>query len=175
MTLNDAFEGPSIQSTQFVQRGSLILLAVTASLLVMFRSHNGIVLGALLLLGTLVVPTGFVLMRRIKDKSRQRATEDLLLMQTRTFLQNQKPARKFVPAVGAEETDIEILARAIDGQRLPIQGFRKYGGIAFPAPLGEPVVFDALPRRYAIRGLCNRRFVHLAAMMPKPAPIPDRN
>jgi hypothetical protein len=172
MTLNDAFEGPSIKSTQFVQKGSLILLAVAASLMLTFRRHNGIVLGGVLLLGTLLVPVGYVLVRRMKDKVRQRETEDLLMMQTRTFLQGEEPVRESAPAVQPEETDIQILARAIDGQKLPIQAFRHYDGVARLAPLGEPVVFDALPRRYAVRSLCDRRFAHLADTLPEPVSLP---
>jgi proteasome lid subunit RPN8/RPN11 len=173
MTLNDAFQGYSIRSTQLVQRGSLLLLAVTASLMLAFRRHNGIMLGVVLALGTVVVPTGYVLGRRMLEKVRQRETEDRLMMQTRTYLQNQEPARVASAApAGEAESDIEILARAIDGRKLPIADFRKFHGIASLLPVGDPVVFDALPRRYAIRSLYDRRFADLAATLPEPASLP---
>jgi proteasome lid subunit RPN8/RPN11 len=39
-------------------------------------------------------------------------------------------------------------------------------------PEGEPVVFDALPRRYAVRSLYERRFADLAASLPRPVKLP---
>ena len=176
MTLNDAFQGHSIKPTQLMQKGSLLLLAVTASLILTFRRHNGIMLGVVLALGTVVVPAGYVLARRVIDKVRQRETEDRLMMHTRTYLQNQEPARVGSAALAgkgpAVESGIEILARAIDGRKLPTQDFRKFHGIASPLPVGDPVVFDALPRWYAIRSLYERRFADLAATLPKPASLP---
>src|ERR1035441_4591949 len=172
MTLNDAFEGRSIKSTQFVQRGSLLLLAVAASLMLAFQRHSGFTLGVVLAFGTVVVPVGYVVARRMIEKVRQRETEDRLLMQTRTYLQNQEPARGPASTGRAEESDIEILARAIDGRKLPMQDFRKCDKIASRLPLGDPVVFDALPRRYAIRSLCDRRFADLAAKLAEPASLP---
>jgi hypothetical protein len=173
MTLNDTFEGYSVKSTQLVQRSSLLVLAVTASLMLAFRRHNGIMLGVVLALGTVVVPTGYLLGRRMLERVRQRETEDRLMMQTRTYLQNQEPVRvaSATPA-GKTESDIEILARAIDGRKLPIQDFRKFHGIAWLLPVGDPVVFDALPRRYAVRSLYDRRFADLAATLPEPASLP---
>jgi proteasome lid subunit RPN8/RPN11 len=175
MTLNDAIEGNSLKATQFVQMGSLLLLAVAASLVLAFRHRGGISLGIVLALGTVVIPAGYVTARRMIAKVQQRETEDRLLMQTRTYLQNEEPVSATpVKAVKVEETDIEILARAIDGSKLPTQDFRQYEGVAALFPGGEPVVFDALPRRYAIRSLYERRFADLAATLPKPASLPLR-
>jgi hypothetical protein len=172
MTLNDAFEEHSIKSTQFVQRGSLLLLAVAASLMLAFRRHNGLTLGIVLALVALVVPAGYVLSRRMIEKARNRETETRLMMHTRTFLENQEPVRASAAGTRNVESDIEILARAIDGQKLPLQEFRRYGGMAWRQPIGDPVVFDAFPRRYAIRSLCDRRFADLAARLPEPATVP---
>jgi hypothetical protein len=166
MTLADALEGRSIKPNDLMQKGSLLLLAVAASLMLVFRRHHEIVLGVLLVLGTVVVPAGYVVARRMLDKTRQRETEDRLMLHTRTYLQNQEPVR------GRVESDIEILARAIDGRKLPTQDFRKCEESASLLPDGEPAVFDALPRRYAIRTLCERRFADLAAKLPAPASVP---
>jgi hypothetical protein len=89
-------------------------------------------------------------------------------------LQNEEPVRAAIPSRAAAESDIEILARAIDGRKLAIQDFRKVRGSASPLPVGDPVVFDALPRLYATRSLCDRRFADLVAMLPKPASLPLR-
>jgi proteasome lid subunit RPN8/RPN11 len=163
MTLSDAFEGNSVRTTQLMQKGSLLLLAVAASLILAFRRHYGIVLIVVLALGTVVVPAGYLLARRMRDKVRQRETEDQLMAHTRTFLRNQEPMREKV------ESEIEMLARTIDGRKLLAQDFRKIHVIPALLPVGDPVVFDALPRRYAIRSLYERRFADLAATQPHPA------
>jgi hypothetical protein len=50
------------------------------------------------------------------EKVRQRQMEDRLMVQTRTYLHNQEPARVASAApAGKAESGIEILARAIDG------------------------------------------------------------
>jgi|HubBroStandDraft_1064217.scaffolds.fasta_scaffold00638_14 proteasome lid subunit RPN8/RPN11 len=169
MTLNDAFEGHSLKTSQFVQKGSLLLLAVLASLILAFRRHNEITLSVLLALSVVVGPAVYLLSRRMVDKVRQRETEQRLMVHTRTYLRNEKPVRPVSPA---QESDIEILARAIDGRRLPAQGFRTFQVNAAPLPVGDPVVFDALPRRYAIRSLYERRFADLATALPKPVSLP---
>ena len=110
-----------------------------------------------------VVPAGYLLARRMRDKVRQRETEDQLMAHTRTFLRNQEPMREKV------ESEIEMLARTIDGRKLLAQDFRKIHVIPALLPVGDPVVFDALPRRYAIRSLYERRFADLAATLPQPA------
>jgi len=161
MTLDDAFQEHSIKSTQLMQWGSLLLLAVTASLMLAFGRPNGVVLGVVLALSTVVVPAAYVLARRMLEKARQRETEDRLMMHTRTYLQSQEPAR----LAGAA-------ARAIDGRKLPMQDFRKYDGIASLLPVGDPVVFDALPRRYAMGSLYGRRFADRAATLPEPVSVP---
>ena len=169
MTLNDAFEGHSLKTTQLMQKGSWLLLALAASLILAFRRHNGIALAVVLALATVVGPAVYVMARRMVEKVRQRETEERLMMHTRTFLQNEEPVR---PLPLAEESDIEILARAIDGSRLPTQDFRKFAGVASLLPFGDPVVFDALPRRYAIRSLYERRFADLATSLPRPVALP---
>src|ERR1022692_1036220 len=53
---------------------------------------------------------------RMLEKVRQRQMEDRLMVQTRTYLHNQEPARVASAApAGKAESGIEILARAIDG------------------------------------------------------------
>ena len=160
MTLNDAFEGHSIKSTQLMENAAWLLLPVAASLILAFAIHNGILLSLVLVLGTLVIPVVCVLTRRRTENARQRETEDLLMMNIRTYLQNQEPARAV--------SDIEFLARAIDGRRLPTEDFRKVDEIASLVPVGYPV-FDASPRPYAIRSLYERRFADLAMTLLAPA------
>jgi proteasome lid subunit RPN8/RPN11 len=168
MTLNDAFEGHSLKTTQIMQKGSLLLLAIMASLILAFRRHNGITVGIVLAISTVVAPAVYVLAKRMVEKVRQRETEDQLLLQTRSYLQNVEPVRPVTPK---EESDLELLARAIDGRKLPTQGFQIHH-IASLLPAGDPVVFDALPRRYAIRGLYERRFADLASTLPRPVSLP---
>ncbi len=170
MTLNDAFQGHSLKTTQFMQKGSLLVLAVAATLILAFGRHDGKMMGVVLALATVVVPAVSVLARRMVDKVRQRETEERLLMQTRTYLQTEEPANLRTGTEG--ESDIEILARAIDGRKLPMEDFRNFDCVASLLPVGEPVVFDALPRRYAVRSLYERRFADLAATLPKPAILP---
>ena len=67
MTLNDAFQGNSLKTTQLLQKGSLLLLAVAASLLLAFRSHNGIAIGIVLAIATVAVPTVSVIARRMAE------------------------------------------------------------------------------------------------------------
>jgi hypothetical protein len=169
MTLSDALEGNSLKTTQLMQKGLWLLLAVSASLILAFRPQNGITLAVVLAMATLVGPAVYVVARRTVDKVRQRETEERLLTQTRTYLQNERPVRPFV---APPESDIEILARAIDGRRLPMQDFRSFAGNTFLPPFGDPVVFGALARRYAIRGVCERRFANLATTLPKPVALP---
>ena len=174
MTLNDAFQGHSLKTTQLIQKGSLLVLAVAATWILAFRRHDGTMMGVVLALATVVVPAVYVLARRMVDKVRQRETEERLLMQTRSYLQTEEPASVIgVPGMPlAGESDIEILARAIDGRKLPMGDFRNFDCVASLLPVGEPVVFDALPRRYAVRSLYERRFADLAATLPKPAILP---
>jgi len=176
MTLNVTFQRQSLKTTtQLMQMGWLVLVAAVASLLLAFRHQNGIMLGVVLALATLVVPAGFVLGRRMVEKVRQRETEDRLMTNTRTYLQSQMPARGATDAANkgpAAESDIEILARNIDGRRLPMQDFRKSNGIAVIVPVGEAVVFDALPHQYSSRGFLDRRLAQAAAMLPMPASVP---
>jgi hypothetical protein len=166
MTSSDAIEEHSVRSTQLIQKGSLLLLAVASCLILAFRRHNGIELIIVLVLGTVVVPAGMVLARRMRDKARQRETEDHLMAHTRTFLRNQEPMRD------RAESEIEIRARSIDGRKLPAQDFRKVHVVPAPMPVAEPVVFAAMPRRYAIRSVYEQRFADLAATLPQPASVP---
>ncbi len=170
MTLNDAFEGQSPRTSQLMQKG-LFAVALTASLLLAFRYHSMVMLASALLIATVVVPTALVLVGRMRVKVQQQETEDMLMMHTRTYLQNVEPAR--IPAKTPKlETDIELLARAIDGRKLPTQSFRDFPATPAPLPDGEPVVFDALPRRYAVRSLYERRFADLASTLPRPSSLP---
>ncbi len=176
MTLNDAFEGHSIKTTHLMQKGSLLALAVAATLILAFGRRNGFMVGVVLALSTVVAPTVFVLGKRLLLKVRQRETEARLVMQTREYLQNHESECVMRAAPGAKapavESDIEILARVIDGRKLPTQGFLSHPGTVSSPPEGEPVVFDALPRRYAVRSLYERRFADLAANLPKAVCLP---
>jgi proteasome lid subunit RPN8/RPN11 len=155
MTLNDAFEGQSIRNTQLMQKGSLLLLAVTASLALAFARHNGIMLGLVLALAAVVVPAVYALARRAIAKAQRRETEERLMVHTRTYLQNQTPAQ--VPTVPI-----------VVGQ----QDFRKCDSLAPLLPIGDPVVFDALPRRHTIQTIYDRRFPALAAILQRTVSLP---
>ncbi len=69
MTLNDAFEGRSLKTTHLIQRGSLLALAVTATLILTFGRHNGFMVGVVLALSTVVAPAVYVLGTRLMPKS----------------------------------------------------------------------------------------------------------
>jgi hypothetical protein len=160
MTLNGAFQGHPLK-IQLVQKGWLLALAVVISLTMAFRRHNGIILAEVTTLAMVAVPLGYMLRRRMAEKLRQRDMEDRLMLNTRTYLHSEEPAST---PKRRKETDIEILARAIDGRMLPIQDFRRFKGVASLVPVAYPVVFDALPRRYAIRSLYEKRLAELATM-----------
>jgi hypothetical protein len=150
---------------------------VAASLILAFGRQNRTAAGVVLALSTVVAPAVYVLGKRLVEKVRQRETEARLLMQTMAYLESQESAC-VVRAVSRQspgaESDIEILARVISGRKLATQDFLSFEGKAARLPDGEPVVFDALPRRYAIRTLYERRFADLAAALPKPVCLPLR-
>jgi proteasome lid subunit RPN8/RPN11 len=175
MTLNDAFEGHSLKTTHLMQRGSLLALAVAATLILAFGRRNGFMVGVVLALSTVVAPAVFVLGKRLILKVRQRETEARLVMQTKDYLQNHE-SECVVRDPGAKapemESDIEILARVIDGRKLPTEDFRRCQVTVSIPQEAEPVVFDALPRRYAVRSLYERRFADLAANLPKAVCMP---
>jgi hypothetical protein len=112
--------------TQLMQKGSLLLLAVAASLILAFRRHNGIMLGRAGALhggGSRGVRAGAAHARQGPATGDGRPPHGAY--------QN-VPAE---PGTGGNcvekvESDIEILARTIDGRKLPIQDFRKLHGIA---------------------------------------------
>lgn len=155
MTLNDAFEGQSLRTTQLMQKGSLLLLAVTASLVLAFARHNGIMLGMVLALATLVVPAVYAVTRRAMAKVQQRETEERLMVHTRVYLQNQTPAQV-------------ITRTAVVGH----PDFRKCDAIVPLLPIGDPVVFDALPHRHTIQTIYQRHFPDLAAILPRTVSLP---
>jgi hypothetical protein len=148
---------------QLGQKGWLLALAVVISLTLAFRRHNGIILAEVTTLAMVAVPFGYMLRRRMAEKLRKHEMEDRLMVHTRTYLHSEEPisARKV-----RKETDIEILARTVDGRKLPIQDFRRFKGVASLLPVADPVVFDALPRRYAVRSLYEQRLAGLATMPP---------
>jgi Flp pilus assembly protein TadB len=165
MTLNDAFQGQSIKSTHLLLKVSLLVLGVTASLMLTYRYHDGVKLGTALALGTVVVPAIYVLARRMRDKVRHQEMEDRLMEHTRIYLRSPEAARE-------PESEIRMMARTIDGRKLPAQDFRKLDGVTPQLPVGVPLVFNTLPPRYAIRSLYDRRFADLAATLPSPACLP---
>jgi len=165
MSSNGTFQGDSLK-IQLLHKGSLLLLAAMASVFVALQRHNGTMMAAVLAVATVAAPVGYVLMRRLIEKLRQRETEDRLMVHTRTYLQTAEPVRA---ASAARESDIEkILARTINGRKLPLEDFLKIELRPLPPPAGDPVVFGALPQRDAIRSLCDGRFANLAAMLPEP-------
>ena len=175
MTVNVTFQRQTLKATtQIMQMGWLLLLAAVASLVLAFRHQNGITRAVVLALGTLVLPVGFVLGRRMLEKVRQRETEDRLMTNTRTYLQSQLPAQAATGAANrpVAEFDIEKLAWAIDGQKLPTQDFRATNGLAAIIPFGEPVVFDALPHQYSGQSLLSEPRAQAAAMLPMLASVP---
>ena len=146
---------------QIIETGSWLLPAAIASPILAFRPLNGITMGVALALAVIVVPAGYVLARRIRARVRRQATEARLLTQTKTYFENQVSAHGS-EARGQAESDIQILARAIDGRKLPIQDFRKVRPASL-LPIGEPVVFGEMP--------C-RRPAERATIMPPPVTRP---
>jgi proteasome lid subunit RPN8/RPN11 len=177
MTINDAFERHTIKPAQVMEVGSVLLLAIAASLMAAFRQHNRVVLALVLAFCTVVLPAVYVLGKRLMERKRQQQTEQILMMQTRTFLSTQEPAEwRTVTAI--KEPDIETLGERLlamlntDGSKLPRQGFRTHSLEAPPLPDAEAALFGALPRRYAIRSLYERRFADLATALPQPVRMP---
>lgn len=177
MTINDAFEEQSLKPAQIMQMGSVLLLAVAASMLLAFRQHNRLLLGASLAFCTVALPAVYVMGKRLVLKVRQQQTEQRLILHTRNFLDTQE-ATSWRAVMIAKEPDAETLGERLlaalntDGSALARPGFHAFPPKASPLPDGETVVFDALPRRYAIRGLYERRFADLAAALPMPAMTP---
>ena len=124
-------QGHSIKSTQLVQKGSLLLLAVTASLMLAFRRHS--------------------CWRRCGNGRWKTASWCKPERTCRTRNRRAWPAP--LPPAKAE-SGIEILARAIDGRKLPIEDFRKFTAIAsllpvagMPSGLSMIGASRTLPRR----------------------------
>ena len=145
-----------MKPVQLMQRGSLLLLALAATLLLAFRRHNGFALGLALAISTVFIPAIYVLARRVKEKTRQQETELQLMAHTRAFLSTQEPKSWPAVARAAKEPDAETLGERLlatlgtDGRALPVQEFRGFQEEPTRLPVGEPVVYDALPRRYAV-------------------------
>ena len=174
MTLNYAFVGRSLKTTQLVRKGALLLLVATASSILALPGHNGMRLVVFLALATVGIPSVYVLTGRMLAKVRQRETEDCLMMHIKTYLQNQEPAHGVsaaAPGKAPADSGMQVLAQAIDERKLPMQDFRKFDGTASRSPMGYPV-FDAFPSRYAIRSVYERRFEDLVAALPVPAALP---
>jgi proteasome lid subunit RPN8/RPN11 len=177
MTINDAFESQTLKPVQLMKMGSVLLLAVAASLLLAFRPHNRLLFGLELVFCTIALPAVYVVAKRLKEKVRQQQTEQRLMMHTKAFLNTQEPtswrAITVVKAPNAETLGERLLAALnTDGSELIRPGFRACYPDAAPAAEAETVVFDALPRRYAIRSLYERRFADLSSSLPKPATMP---
>jgi len=155
MTIDDALPGDPIRK-QLTRKGTLfLLLGVTASFTLAFRGAPGIALGIDLAIGTVVLPSGYLLARRIKAKIRQREMEDRLFMQTRRFLQSQEPANM------APKSAAGMLARTIDGRKLPVQGLLERKDFQPLVRIGKPVFFSALLRQDGARSSFARGFVEL--------------
>lgn len=170
MTLTEALEGRSLKMTRLLERGSLLLVPLAAILMLALHRHNNGAVSVFLALVALILPAAYLLSRRRVEKMRQRETEARLEIHTRSFLERQEPVRP--RNLTEDESDAEILARAIDWRSELPRGFQKFNGIASVLPVGEPTVFDALPRRYAVRNLYERRFADPAKALPKPVFLP---
>ena len=157
LTSDAAFKGQSGKTTRLMRKGSFLVLAATMLAVLTFR-HDRIMVGIVLAMGTVGCPVGYLMARRQMEKARHRETEDRLLMQTRAYLQSEEPARG--------------VSAAIDGRKLPTQGFRKFEVIALRLPVADPRIFGVLAGWYAIRSLCERPFADLAGRLPEPASLP---
>ncbi len=169
MTTNDALDGYSVRATELIQKGSLLALAAAATLILIFCRGNILMVGIVLAICTVFAPAIHVTGKRFTSKVRRRETESRLVMHTKAYLQDHEAecTVRMPP-----ESDIEILARVIDGRKLPVADFRSWPPVAAPLPIVEPILFHALPRRYATRTLCERRFANLASALPKPIRMP---
>ncbi len=155
MTIDDALPGESIKK-KLTQKGTLLLLlGMTASFVLALSGAHGIGLGIELALGTVVLPSGYLLARRIRTTIRQRELEDRLLAQTRWYLQNLEPANS------APKSAAGLLGRAIDGRKLPVQGPLEREDFQPLVRIGKPVFFSALLRQDGARSSSTRGFAEL--------------
>ncbi len=177
MTINDAFGTQILKPVQILERGSVLLLAIAASLMLGFRLHNRLVLGAALAVGTVIVPGVYVLSKRLRAALRSQEIESRLVAHTRTFLNAQEP-QVWMPSIAPQESDPETLGERLlaalntDGRALPRQSFRYIVMEAGPKPLGECVVFDALPTACAMRQGATTGFPALDPIPAAPPAVP---
>jgi len=168
-----AFEEPSLTPAQIMRMASVLLLAIALSLMLAIRQHNRILLGLALTFCTAALPAVYVMSKRLVVRLREQETEQRLMVHTKAFLSHQEELFWQHSAV-AKEPDPETLGARLlavlntDGSALARPGLLPFPPrVAVPEP--EPVVFDALPRRYAVRNLFERRLSNGAAAMPAPA------
>lgn len=89
MTWSHFFAGETAGVRQYVQKGWwLLLLASGGGLILAFRRQGGMVLGVIVAALFVLVPTVYVLAQRMAAKARQKAIDDRIVMQTRTYLLN---------------------------------------------------------------------------------------
>ena len=165
MTWNEATAEPPMDKTQLLHKGSLLLAMAVVALLLVLNRHNTLVFGVIGALGAILVPALYFLLRRLLHAVRQRQMEDRMVMQTREFLRKQEP---WCPPAAAAPESADALSR-----RMTPRGFKDVlAGVRTPLAGSNLVIFDALPRLYAVRNYCEHRLADLAATLPAPVTVP---
>jgi len=132
--------------TKLLHNGWLVLLTAAVGLAMALNRHNTVVLGALGVLGTILIPLSYVLLRRFLHGLRQRETEARMLSQTREFLRNQEPWSPLRDAP-KESADEAVQHANASASRIAPRGFKDvFAGALAPLPKGNPVSFGALTR-----------------------------
>jgi hypothetical protein len=135
--------------TKLLHNGSLLLLTAAVGLAMALNRHNTLVLGAIGVLGTILIPLSYVLLRRFLYARRQRETEDRMIGQTREYLRKQEPWSPLRDA--STESAAEAVSHAnASGSRIAPRGFKDvFAGVVAPLPNGNPVACGALTRASA--------------------------
>ncbi|HVN06497.1 MAG TPA: hypothetical protein VMT86_18895 [Bryobacteraceae bacterium] len=140
MSWNDAVLSDSTRATQFVQRASLVLVAVAVGLTLALRHHGWIVVGAAAVLLALVAPAFYVLAQRFLAGVRQRETDKRIVLQTRDYLLRWQA----IDSAARAESQVD----ALGPRRTPSsRGFHYLEASPVSPGASELAVCDAAPRR----------------------------
>jgi len=144
MTWHTASAEPAMDRTKLLHNGSLLLVTAAVGLAMALNRHNTVVLGALGVLGTILIPLSYVMLRRFLHTLRQRETEDRMISQTREYLRNEEPWSPLRDA--PKESAVEAVPHAnASGSRIAPRGFKDiFDGVVAPLPKGNPVACGAL-------------------------------
>jgi len=181
MTLRDVFVGESTRASELVQKGTLLLLtlALAAGLFLAFRRQRGILLGVAMALLFVFIPAVYVLAQRMAARARQRATDERIVRQTRTYLLNWEShyvsgAVASCETAGADAGGAKLLP-AVAGKGLSSRGFRDIEGRPSSPPAGALAVHGAMPRRHAPRKFCLQMPHPVRLTLSELVPAADRN